>query len=138
MKAKASINLDGNIKDILNKVADELKGVGIHMDCAEDDGKEKKVKVVVAVPDLKDSVDEMGEKPRGETVMVRISEEISSDLDAWVETGYFKSRSEAAALFLLDGLKLRSSELNKLNDAISDVKKAKDTLREKARDIFGS
>jgi Arc/MetJ-type ribon-helix-helix transcriptional regulator len=80
----------------------------------------------------------MGEKPRGETVMVRITEEISSDLDAWVETGYFKSRSEAAALFLLDGLKLRSSELNKLNDAISDVKKAKDALREKAKDIFGS
>jgi len=137
MKAKASINIDGKISDILSKVSNELKNVGIHMDHMGDSGEGSKVKVVVAVPDLKDSVSKMAERPRGETVMVRINREISEDLDAWVETGYFKSRSEAAALFLEEGLTLRSSELDKLKDALEELQKARETLRQKAKNLFG-
>ncbi len=137
MHAKASINIDGNIQEILKKVSGELKNIGIHLDGMDLDSDNPKVKVVCAVPDLKESVDEMGQNKRGETVMVRINEKISDDLDAWVETGYFKSRSEAAALFLLEGLKMRSSELDKLKDALNQVQKAREALRDKAKDIFG-
>ena len=49
---------------------------------------------------------------------------------------YFKSRSEAAALFLREGLKVRGSELEKLKDAIKLVEKAKSNLHAKARKIL--
>ena len=70
--------------------------------------------------------------------MVRIDEETRKVLDAWISTGYFKSRSEAAALFIREGLKIRSSELGKLKDAIKQVEKAKDKLRDKAQEVFGA
>jgi len=70
--------------------------------------------------------------------MVRIDEETRKTLDAWVETGYFKSRSEAAALFMREGLKIRASELEKLKDALHQVAQAKNVLRDKASEIFGT
>ncbi len=36
-----------------------------------------------------------------------------------------------------EGLKLRASELEKLTDALDEVKKAKDRLHEKAGEILG-
>jgi len=53
--------------------------------------------------------------------MIRTDEETTRTLDDWVETGYFKSRSEAAALFLREGLKMRADELAKLKEALEEV-----------------
>ena len=69
--------------------------------------------------------------------MVRIDEDSSKSLDAWVEAGAVKSRSEAAALFIREGLKVRGSELEKLQDALEDVEAAKQRLRNQAKNIFG-
>ena len=69
--------------------------------------------------------------------MVRIDEETSQALDAWVETDAVKSRSEAAALFIHEGLKVRSQELDKLKDALGDLEKAKQRLRKQAREVLG-
>ncbi len=55
----------------------------------------------------------------------------------WVETDAVKSKSEAAALFIKEGLKVRSRELDELTDAIDDVKKAKERLQSRAKKIFG-
>lgn len=96
-----------------------------------------KVKVICISSDMGDSVEEMGLTTRGETVMVRIDEETKKTLDAWVETGYFKSRSEAAALFIREGLKIRASELAGLEDALKQLKNAKEYLHKKASRIFG-
>ena len=69
--------------------------------------------------------------------MARIDEETRNALDAWVETGAVKSRSEAAALFIREGLTVRTSEREQLSDALRDVEKAKDRLRKEARAVLG-
>jgi hypothetical protein len=99
-------------------------------------GAKPKVKVVCVAPDLADSVREMGEEARDQVVMVRVDAETARTLDAWVETGAVKSRSEAAALFIREGLKVRASELDRLKDALAGVEDAKDRLRREARDVF--
>ncbi len=112
------------------------KGIDIDAMCAAEGGA-LKAKVVCIAPDLMDSVSEMGQTARDQTVMVRVDEETSKTLDEWVETGSVKSRSEAAALFIREGLKVRASELEKMRDLIQEVDSAKERLREKAREVFG-
>ena len=69
--------------------------------------------------------------------MVRVDQETTTKLDTWVETGAVKSRSEAAALFIREGLKVRESELDRLRDVLQSYNEAKDRLRREARDAFG-
>lgn len=124
--------------DIWNLVQEKLqeKGISLQEMCggAVDPSR---VKVVCIAPDLGESVQEMGQSPRGQTVMVRVDEETSETLDSWVETGYFRSRSEAAALFIREGLKVRNSELEKLKDQLNQVLEAKKRLHDEATKIFG-
>lgn len=94
-------------------------------------------KIVTITPDLGESVREMGESPRDHTVMVRVDEKTSKQLDSWVEIGAVKSRSEAAALFIREGLRMRADELAELEEALQKVEKAKQNLRDKARTVFG-
>ncbi len=125
-------------KDLYNLVAEKLREKGIDLEsCCCDETEGSNVKVVCLTPGLEGSFREMEKFPRGQTVMIRTDEETSRTLDAWVETGHFKSRSEAAALFLREGLKVRASELNTLTEALEQVKKAKAHLRQKASALFG-
>ena len=95
------------------------------------------LKLVCVPSSLSDSVEEMGSKPRNQVVMVRVDGNTSSTLDRWVETGAVKSRSEAAAVFIREGLKVRAHELQELTDALADVEAAKARLRKKAREVLG-
>ena len=123
---------------IWDSIREKLHNKGIDIDamCAAEGGA-LKAKVVCIAPDLMDSVLEMGQTARDQTVMVRVDEETSKALDEWVETGSIRSRSEAAALFIREGLKVRASELEKMRDLIQEVESAKERLREKARKVFG-
>ncbi len=128
---------------ILDEVRAKLRESGIDVNisagaetCCGDE-ESPKVKVVCVAPGLRNSVREMGETARDQVVMVRVDEATSKSLDAWVETGAVKSRSEAAALFIREGLNLRSDELDRLRDALRDVEVARDRLRRQARDVFG-
>lgn len=120
----------------------EEKGVqvefpgGFDFSCAGGEG--GKVKIVCVTPDLRQSVDELGQTPREHVVMVRVDEATRSDLDAWVATGAVKSRSEAAALFIKEGLRVRSDELERLRDALRELEQARAKVQEQAREIFGS
>ena len=119
-------------------IQERLREKGIDLDdlcCGRPPG--SPVKVVCIAPGLDESYMEMGKSPRGLAVMIRTDEETSRTLDDWVETGYFKSRSEAAALFLREGLKMRADELEKLKVALDEVKAAKGKLHDKADEIFG-
>ena len=125
-------------KDTWSLIQEQLAEKGIDLEnlcCQGEPG--SSVKVVCIAPNLGESVEEMGKMPRNLAVMIRTDEETSRTLDDWVETGYFKSRSEAAALFLREGLKTRASELEKIKGALQQVKKAKEQLRDKAGEIFG-
>ncbi len=93
--------------------------------------------VMCLTGDMKDTVAEMSRAARDQVVMVRIDEETRDDLDAWIETGAVKSRSEAAALFIREGIKVRSAELGQLREALKDVGEARKRLEEKAREVIG-
>jgi len=94
------------------------------------------IKMVCIAPDLTESMQELGETTRDQVVMVRLDEDTTKSLDAWVEAGAVKSRSQAAALFIREGLKVRAPELDQLKDALEEVEKAKQLLREKAEKIL--
>lgn len=131
-----------DLGEIWGKVRQELGRAGIDLDCCDldvegEDGQSPRVKVVCMAAGLKESVDEMARSPRDQVVMVRVDAETSESLDAWVETGAVKSRSEAAALFIREGLKVRAKELEKLRDALREVDQAKQKLRDRARHVFG-
>jgi hypothetical protein len=93
--------------------------------------------VMCLTGDMKATVAEMGRASRDQVVMVRVDEETKKDLDAWVETGAVKSISEAAALFIREGIKVRSGELDELREALDEVGEARKRLEEKAREVIG-
>jgi Arc/MetJ-type ribon-helix-helix transcriptional regulator len=124
--------------DILSMIDEQLKKNGIDLKTISDDCLSGiPFKVVCVASDLEDSLREMGEETRDQVVMVRIDDETTETLDDWVETGAVKSRSEGAALFIREGLKVRAEELARLKDALTDVKAAKEKLREQAKDVLG-
>ncbi len=123
---------------LLGLIRDELLKKGIDLDavgCGDID--DATVKVVCLASDLSQSIQEMGQSTRDQVVMVRIDEETCTAIDAWIEAGAIKSRSEGAALFIREGLKVRASELEKLKGALKDVQSAKERLRKKAKEVFG-
>ena len=129
-----------DLGDVLRRVSEKLDNLEIKLPDLERifEEVEKNANVRVRVtPDFKKSVNEMGRSTRDQVVMVRIDKETREILDAWVATGAVKSRSEAAALFIREGLKVRANELDELRDALKDVEKAQENLRRKAATVFG-
>ena len=124
--------------DVWDSVRDHLRDRGIDINVlVNEEGNTDGVKMVCVCGDLSDSVQELGRTSRDQVVMVRIDEETRERLDAWIETGAVKSRSEAAALFIQEGLKVRSAELTELDEALQAVEDAKQVLRERAREVIG-
>ena len=115
-----------------------LKDLSIEIEdmCGSEFDKSK-IKIVCMAPGLADSVKEMGKSIRDQVVMVRIDDDSNQALDDWVEAGAVKSRSEAAALFIREGLKVRASELDRLKEALEEVQSARQRLRDEAKNIFG-
>lgn len=125
----------GTLGETIRKALKDL-GVEFEMICGVgdlDDG----LKVVGIGVGVKESIEELGKSPRDQVIMVRVDGPTMATLDAWVESGAVKSRSEAAALFIKEGLMVRAAELQKLEAALRDVKEARDRLRQRAREVFG-
>ena len=129
---------EASSNDLWGLIQKKLRDKGIDMEalscCAPDTSC---LKVVCLPIGLGQSLEELGQEVRDQVVMVRVDEDTRRKLDAWVASGAVKSRSEAAALFIREGLKVRASELDKLGEAIQGVEEAKERLRKKARDVFG-
>ena len=124
---------------VWEKIRETVENLDCNMDFDWTVGEKgrSKVKVVCIAPDLKESFAEMGKQPRDRVVMVRLDKETDQRLDDWVETGAVSSRSEAAALFIREGLKVRESELQQLDDELKNVADAKQRLRKRAATVFG-
>lgn len=124
---------------ILKAVEEALENQGLTLDAlACGDDCDTQVKVVCVAPNLASSMSQLRQAARDQVVMVRVDEQVSRALDAWVETDVVKSRSEAAALFIREGLEVRRSELDQLKETLEGVSKAKEELRKKAQQIFGN
>ncbi len=142
-----------DLPEILNSIREKLAEAGINFESCccpgagtAKDGEEApdagasdraKVKVVCVAPDLQQAVEELCSCSRDQVVMVRVDQETTTKLDTWVETGAVKSRSEAAALFIREGLKVRESELERLRDVLQRYNEANDRLRRESREALG-
>jgi hypothetical protein len=131
-----------DLTGILEAIQAGLQAAGLDVDirgnaatCCAEGGPQ--VKVVCVAPGLQESVAELSRTPRDQVVMVRVDEATNDALDAWVETGAVRSRSEAAALFIREGLGIRADELARLKGALRDVERAREKLRRQAREVFG-
>jgi chromosome segregation ATPase len=134
----AEERLDEGVRALFDGIQAQLERAGIAIEFPEVSGEgQRRMKVVVVAPDLKDAVDELSQQTRDQVVMVRVDQDTLRKLDAWMATGAVKSRSEAAALFIQEGLKVREAELSRLEAAIAEVDAAKERLRKQAREVFG-
>lgn len=122
---------------MFERIRQELADLDIDIDMRPDDFEAARVKAFAFIPELVDSVKEMAGAPRDQVVMVRLDQESTLALDDWVKAGAVKSRSEAAALFIREGLRVRAAELDQLRDALDEVEQAQARLREKAAEVFG-
>lgn len=118
-----------------NQVEKTLQRMGFDLDQLVAGGDQ--VKCIVVTPDLRGSLHDLSRAPRDHVVMVRLDETAVIELDAWVESGAVKSRSEGAALFIREGLKLYRGELDKLEGPLKDVQSARQRLEERVKEVFG-
>ena len=127
-----------DINDVWTQISQALEDHGIEFRIGMGgDGDLADCSVMCLAGDMRTTVAEMGRTPRDQVVMVRIDEDTMNHLDDWVESGAFKSRSQAAALFMREGIKVRSGELEQLREALDDLGRAKQRLEEKAREVIG-
>lgn len=126
-------------KGIWDAIREQLEAQGVDLDALAGKGVADcaALKVVCVGAKLQESVEELGKTARDQVVMVRVDAETNTALDRWVETGAVKSRSEAAALFIREGLKVRATELEQLAESLQDVEEARDRLKKRVRELFG-
>jgi hypothetical protein len=95
-------------------------------------------RVVVVAASLKDSLAGLSQSVRDQVLMVRVDAETIATLDRWVTTGAARSRSEAAALFLREGLAVRAADLGAMSGAIDRLEAAKRDLEIRAAALLGA
>jgi len=123
--------------DLWRALRDLLTREGLDVDLICQGKPEGQARVICVAASLGDGVQELSQSARDQVLMVRIDKASVSALDAWVATGVAKSRSEAAALFLREGLQLRAGELEALKESLTKVEEARRELRERAKNVLG-
>lgn len=123
---------------LIASVREALERAGISLETVgSEDLVSGDVKVLCLAGHLSQSVEAMAEAPRDQVVMVRLNKDAVHQLDSWVETGALRSRSEAAALFIQEGLALRSAELDELRGPLEEVRAARTRLKSVAEEVLG-
>ena len=117
----------------LDRLTEKLEKIGLDIETVSEDGVR-----VVCVSNIGDSLKDLIGVTKDNVVMVRVDDDTLKKLDAWIEAGVVKSRSEAALLFIREGLSARRSELEEMEGALADLKAAKEKLHARAQDLFGS
>jgi Arc/MetJ-type ribon-helix-helix transcriptional regulator len=69
-------------------------------------------------------------KERGNVIMTRLGDEDLEEIDALVEVELFKSRSEAVAYFLHEGIKVRKDLFEKVKPTVDKIRQLKKEARE--------
>jgi len=66
---------------------------------------------------------------RDHVVMVRVNDDSLKALDALVQTGIFKSRSEAAAFLISEGIKAQASLFERISERITEIERLRAELK---------
>ncbi|MGE0131254.1 MAG: hypothetical protein AB7U82_24500 [Blastocatellales bacterium] len=81
------------------------------------------------VPDTVSKAVERAINVRDTTVLIRLSDESSDKLDTLVSAGVFKSRAEAAAFLIEEGIKAQASLFQRIQDKLTEIEKLRAELR---------
>ena len=66
---------------------------------------------------------------RDHVVMVRVNDDSLRSLDALIQSGIFKSRSEAAAFLISEGIKAQQPLFNKIAERIREIERLQSELK---------
>ena len=104
---------------------------------------EKKERIVICCSDEKEIPEKVREKVlvklghrlggRGNVVMTRLNDDDLKKIDSLVEVEVFKSRSEAAAFFIKEGIQARTDLVEKVMPTVEKIRE----LRKQARESLG-
>jgi Arc/MetJ-type ribon-helix-helix transcriptional regulator len=67
---------------------------------------------------------------RDHVVMVRVNDESLKQLDALVQSGIFKSRSEAAAFLISEGIKAQEVLFARISERIKEIERLRSELKD--------
>ena len=67
---------------------------------------------------------------RDHVVMVRVNDESLKKLDALVQSGIFKSRSESAAFLISEGVKAQEALFSRISERITEIERLRSELKE--------
>jgi Arc/MetJ-type ribon-helix-helix transcriptional regulator len=81
------------------------------------------------VPDTFSKAVERAMNVRDTTVLLRLSDESSDKVDTLVSAGVFRSRGEAAAFLVEEGIKAQSALFQRIQDKLTEIEKLRDELR---------
>ncbi len=81
------------------------------------------------VPETVNKAVERAMNVRDTTVLVRLSENSSDAIDTLVSAGIFKSRADAAAFLIDEGIKAQNALFQRIQDKLSEIEKLRDELR---------
>ncbi|MGH9850198.1 MAG: hypothetical protein ACREBD_10100, partial [Blastocatellia bacterium] len=62
-------------------------------------------------------------------VLIRLSDESSDKLDTLVSAGVFRSRAEAAAFLIEEGIKAQSPLFQRIQNKLGEIEKLREELR---------
>lgn len=104
---------------------------------------EKKERIVICCSDEKEIPEKVREKVlvklghglggRGNVVMTRLNDDDLKKIDSLVEVEVFKSRSEAAAFFIKEGIQARTDLVEKVMPTVEKIRE----LRKQAKESLG-
>ena len=66
---------------------------------------------------------------RDHVVMVRVNDDSLKSLDALVQSGIFKSRSEAAAFLISEGVKAQAALFERISERIAEIERLRSELK---------
>jgi Arc/MetJ-type ribon-helix-helix transcriptional regulator len=81
------------------------------------------------VPETINKAIERALNVRDTTVLVRLSEATSDGLDTLVSAGIFKTRSEAAAFLVDEGIKTQGALFQRIRDKLTEIERLRAELR---------
>jgi len=81
------------------------------------------------VPDTFNKAVERAMNVRDTTVLIRLSDESSDSVDTLVSAGVFRSRAEAAAFLIEEGIKAQATLFQRIQDKLTEIEKLRSELR---------
>src|SRR5262249_29949993 len=81
------------------------------------------------LPDTFGKAVERAVNVRDTTVLLRLSDDSSDKVDTLVSAGVFRSRAEAAAFLVEEGIKAQSALFQRIQDKLTEIEKLRSELR---------